>query len=430
MSSRQIRSNNLSRRRSTFQTLERKDLLASDSAVMVEFAVFTDESRPDDIVSDRTEILPQGMTRTHEWDRFVVEVWLRGEGQESVEIQDMKLDLGYRTDLTSAVDVQFGRSFEGESSFELDDQTGQVRDIHGTTAGVSLSDADRVLFARVHFQAVPQFGDNVRMDLETGSVGPHSLELASQNLAALSAGQQVTTTADVMPELGIMPVLYDLNEDQKIGIADFSRFISVFGSKTESATDGLKWFADFDKSYGVGVGDFSHFIANYGKSYFDENIRFPENYPDDWTEPASTGGGDDGGVIVVDPEDDPDGEVDPPPQPPVFNLGQFQVGIVLPGANDVFEIMIGGINWAGVQVDRMTGSASLSGEGEEEERDVVLTIVLEDEELFETEIELMFDGELIDTIAEFDEYSLLITAYVSEVMNSLKGMLGDALDGP
>ncbi|QDU77417.1 hypothetical protein Pan97_44860 [Bremerella volcania] len=391
---------------------------------MVEFAVFSNESRPDDLVADRTHVLPEGMAQTHEWDRFVVEVWLRGEGQEPVDIQDMTLDLGYRTDLTSAVDVEFGRSFEGPGSFQLDDQAGQVRDIHATTAGVSLTDADRVLFARVHFQAVPQLGDNVRMDFDTGSVGPHSLELASDNLAALSAGQQVTTTADPMPELGILPVIYDLNEDQKIGLADFAQFIQVYGQTTESATDGLKWFADFNKSYAVGLADFSHFITNYGKSYLDENVSFPSNYPEAWIEPDGSGNGD--GDIVIDP--DPDDDENPPP-PPVFNLGQFQVGIVLPGVNDVFEIMIGGINWNGIDINRMTGAASLSGEGDPVDGDVVLTIVLEDEELFETEIELVFDGELIDTVEEFNEYSLVITAYVAEVMNSLKGMLGEALDG-
>lgn len=226
-----------------------------------------------------------------------------------------------------------------------------------------------------------------------------------------------------MPEMGIMPVIYDLNEDQKIGIADFAEFVQVFGQKTESATDGVKWFADFDKSYAVGLADFSFFIANYGKSYFNENITFPSNYPEAWVEPDDGGGG-----VIIDPDNPGDGGEDPPP-PPVFDLGAFQVGIILPGANDVFEIMIGGVNWGGVQIDRITGAASLSEDGGEIDGDVVLTIVLEDEELFETEIELVFDGELIDTIEEFNDYSLLITAYVSEVMNSLKGMLTDALDG-
>ncbi|PQO28073.1 hypothetical protein C5Y96_17020 [Blastopirellula marina] len=364
------------------------------------------------------------MDRTHEWDRFVVEVWLRGEGQEPIDIQDMKLDLGYRTDLTSAVDVEFGRSFDGQGTFQLDDQAGQVRDIHATSSGVSLTDTDRVLFARIHFQAVPQFGDNVRMDFATGSVGPYSLELASENIAAMSADQQVTAVADTMPELGILPVIYDLNEDQKIGIADFAQFIKVYGETTESGTDGMKWFADFNKSYAVGLADFSHFIANYGKSYFDENITFPTNYPEAWIEPTGPGGG----VVIGPGGGSGGGDGDPPPQPPVFNLNQFQVGIILPGANDVFEIMIGGINWGGIQIDRVTGGASLSDEEGAEEGEVVLTIVLEDEELFETEIELVFDGELIDTVEEFNEYSLLITAYVSEVMNSVKGMLSDALD--
>lgn len=425
MNSRQIRSNPLARRRSAFQLLERKDLLAGDAAIAVEFAVFSDASRPDDLVADRMGVLPESMKRTHEWDRFVVEVWLRGEGQEPVDIQEMKLDLGYRTDLTSAVDVEFGRSFEGPGTFQLDDETGHVRDIHSSTVGVSLTDADRVLFARVHFQAVPQYGDNVRLDMETGSVGPHSLELATENFGAISAGLDVITTADKMPEMGLFPVIYDLNDDQKIGLADFSQFIQSFGEKTEAATDGLKWYSDFDKSYAVGLSDFTHFIGNYGKTYADENIAFPTNYPEDWVEPAGSNGG--GGGGVVDPED-PNGGQDPPP-PPVFNLGQFQVGVILPGVNDVFQLMIAGVNWDGIQIDRLTGAASLSEDGGVVDGDVVLSIVLEDEELFETEIELVFEGELIDTVEEFNEYSLVITAYVSEVMNSLKSMLGEALDG-
>ncbi|MEW4563038.1 hypothetical protein AB1K70_10960 [Bremerella sp. JC770] len=428
MNSRKIRSNALARRRSAFQTLERKDLLAGDSAVMVEFAVFSEESRPDDQLTDRTQVLPEGMNRTHEWDRFVVEVWLRSDGQEPVDIQDMKLDLGYRTDLTTAVDVEFGRSFEGPRGFELDDQAGQVREIHGTSAGVSLTEEDRVLFARVHFQAVPQLGDNVRMDFETGSVGPHSLELVTENVAAMSDGLQVTAEHDVMPEMGIYPVIYDLNEDQKIGVADFAQFIKVYGNTTDSGTDGISWFADFDKSYAVGVADFSHFISNYGKSYLNEDISFPANYPEAWSVPVDPGDGGGDGDGGNGGTGDPDDPGDPAP-PPVFNLGQFQVGIVLPGANDVFQLMIGGVNWAGVQIDRLTGSASLSDDGDLVDGDVVLSIVLEDEELFETEIELVFEGELIDTLEEFNEYSLLITAYVSEVMNSIKGMLGDALDG-
>jgi len=412
-----------------FQKLERKDLLAGDSAVMVEFAVFSNETRPDDMVTDRTQALPENMTRTHEWDRFVVEVWLRGEGDESVDVQDLSLDLGYRTDLTSAVDVEFGRSFEGQGTFQLDDASGQVRDIHGTSAGVSLSDADRVLFARVHFQAVPQYGDNVRMDLETGSVGPHSLELATQNIAAMSAGQQVNVQHDAMPEMGIFPVIYDLNEDQKIGLGDFAEFIQVYGKSAQSKTDGTQWFADFDKSYAVGLSDFSLFISNYGKSYFDENISLPANYPEAWTEASDDPDDGGGGGINNDPDDPDNGNGDPPPQPPQFNLAQFQVGIVLPGANEVFQLMIGGVDWNNIQIDRLTGSASMSEDGEEEDGDVVLSIVLEDEELYETEIELLFDGELIDTLAEFNEYSVVITAYVSEVMNSLKSMLGEALDG-
>lgn len=411
--------------------LERKDLLAGDSALMVEFAVFSTQSLPEDSLADRTTVMPESMRQTHEWDKFVVEVWVRGEGPAPVEVHDLKLDLGYRTDLTSAVNVEFGRSFQGaEGTFELDDSLGQVRDIHGISPGVEVSNQDRVLFARVHFQAVPQLGDNVRMDFVTGSVGPHSVELATQNITAMSGSSDVLIGHDPMPELGLLPVIYDLNEDQKISLSDFGSFVEQFGKTADSPTDGVAWFADFDKSYKVGLSDYGYFVANFGKNYDSEFVTFPANYPSAWieaTEPTDDGG-DDGGVTVVDPDDDKD----PPAQPlPQFNLGLIgqNMGINLPGVHDVFQIVVAGINWQDIQISRLTGNASLSEEGEEVEGDVVLSIVLEDEEIYETEIELIFDGELIDTLTEFNEYSVLITSYVSEVMTTVKGLLSDALDG-
>ncbi len=420
--------NTFARRRSTLQVLERKDLLAGDATVMVDFAVVSDATVPDDVTRDTKATLPQSMERTHEWDRFAVEIWVHGEGAAPVDLQEMTLDLSYRTDLTSATIVEFGRSFEGAGSYTIDDANGTIDQIHGATAGVSLGTNERVLFARVYFQAIPQNGDNVRLDRETGSVGPYSLQLDTTNLLAKNSTSPVAVEHTPMPEVGLFPVIYDLDDDQRIGLSDFADFAAVFGQAVDSPSDGDAWFADFNKSSAVGLVDFSFFVQNFGKDFTDEHIQFPDNYPDAWPLPQDNGNGDGdigGGGGSNNGSGNGGGQN---PVPPVFLLDQFQAGVILPGTIDVFQVVFAGVNWdTAVQINRLTGSASLSEGADPAETEVLLSIVLEDEEIYETEIELIFDGELIDSLQEFNTYSGYITAYVSEVMSAVQDMLEDAL---
>ncbi|RCS50635.1 hypothetical protein DTL42_11060 [Bremerella cremea] len=405
--------------------------MAGDSMVMVDFAVVSDATVPDDISRDRKASLPQSMERTHEWDRFAVEIWVHGEGDAPVDIQDLTLDLSYRSDLTSAATIEFGQSFEGTSSYMIDDATGVINQIHGTTAGVSLGSDDRVLFARIYFQAVPENGDNVRLDWETGSVGPYSLELNTDHLAALNADSSVAVGHTAMPKMELFPVIYDLDDDQRIGLADFADFVIAFGQQGGTPDEGVSWFADFDKAKGVGLSDFSFFVQNFGKNYANEHVVFPENYPDAWQLPQDNGNG---GGGVGDGGDGTNGDTgnsggDQAPLPPVFLLDQFQAGVILPGTMDVFQVVYAGVNWqTAVQINRLTGSASISEGVDAEETEVVLSIVLEDEQIYETEIELVFDGDLIDSLQEFNDFSGYITAYVSEVMSAVQDMLEEALD--
>lgn len=410
-------------------------MLAADSGVMVEFAVVSEATVPDDLALERSFDLPQSMERTHEWDRFAVEIWVHGQGDSPVDVQDLSLDLSYRTDLSSATAIEFGKSFDGPGSFAIDDASGTIQQLHGSTAGISLPTDQRVLFARVFFEAVPQNGDNVRLDFETGSVGPYSLELQAANLAALNTETDLSIAQAPMPELGIFPVIYDLNDDQRIGMADFSEFVTVFGQSVDTPEDGKAWFADFNKSQAVGLADFSFFVQNFGKDYLDENIQFPTNYPSAWTLPedgGETGNGDNGsggtGAGGGDPNNNTGNGGGSSAPPPVFFLDEFQVGVNLPGTNELYQLIFTGVQFEPrVQIERLTGSASLSEGGELAEDEVILTIVLEDEEIYETEIELIFDGEMIDSLSEFNEFSGYITAYVSEVMTAVQGMLEEAL---
>jgi len=412
------------------QLLERRDLLTGDAtpapAVVFEYSLVSQASESDLEGFDRRTTLPASIEKTHEWDRFDLEIWVRGNSNETVFVDDLSLDLGYRTEFISAVDVQFGGSFrEGTQSFEIEDGLGRVRQIHSEDANVALTNLDRVLFARVNFAPLQENNDNVRLDHETGSVGPHALNLSVENVSVASAGTTAAATHEALPQTELIPIIFDLNDDQKISLADFAQFVSVYGGRGDAPGEGLGWFADFNKDNKVTLGDLSLFVQNFGKSHLSEDIILPANYTEAWeisNNPSDTGDG--GG---------PGGENETDPPTPVFVLDELQnfvPGMILGGANEVFFLMVGAFEFEhGIRIDRLSGHASMSGEGGEEPGDAILTIVLEDEEIYQTEIELVIDGELIDTLEEFSQYGGFISMYVAEVVDSLQGMLDDLLSG-
>ena len=397
--------------------------------VLFEYAVVSQPTVAEASETDRTSQLPGSLRHTHEWDRFSVEIWVHTDSETPVDIQDLTLDLRYRTDITSAVDVQFGQSFEGDSSYLIQETDGEVHQLSASTAGLALTNQDRVLFARIHFETIPENGDNVRLDYATGSVGPHNLELAASNLAARFAGQSLEVAQAAMPQAGLLPVLYDLDDDHRIGLGDFARFVAQFGEDGSSPDDTGAWFADFDKVGRVGLQDFAYFVQNFGRDYQSQDIILPDNYPEAWKLPGAEGDYDPVVVIDIDdPEDEP--QDTPPPRFQLMELHTTPPHLSLPGTGEVFQLLIGVVAFHGnLQIDRLSANASYSGNSEDEEApgDVVLTLVLEDDELYQTEIEVLFNGELIDTLAEYEAFSGILTSYVGEVLGSLQSMLEEML---
>jgi len=410
------------------QELERKDMLTGNvltEPLVVEFAVVSTPTNFPTQQSDRIAALPESFKHTHEWDRFAVEVFVRGNSDVPTTIDSLELDLSYETSLTSVVDVQFGQEFSQNRGFAIHDESGEVENIHAAGIAVPVTDSERVLFARIQFAIRPEFGDNARLDPETGSVGPFPLNLAVADVEAKLANSDVGFDLAEMPDAGIIPVIYDLNDDHQISLPDFSRFASVFGFDSQDPSGGNSWYADFNRSEKVDLVDFSFFVRNFGLNHLHEHIAFPSNYPEAWITEPDPGGG---GQGTVDPDPDPN-----TPNPPEFHLEQFQPfvpEVVIPGANDVFFVFVNGFQVDfDMDVERIAGTASFSSTDEEAETGItLLTISLENEEVFEMEVEILLNDELIDTLAEFDMYWGFVSDYVAEVMSSVRYSLADLLD--
>ncbi|MEX0795053.1 MAG: Ig-like domain-containing protein [Pirellulaceae bacterium] len=84
----------------------------------------------------------------------------------------------------------------------------------------------------------------------------------------------LTTTTSEGAEL--LPVIFDLDDSGRIGLADFTRFISSYG-QASTPENSAALAADFTQSGRVGLSDFVLFIQNYGRRKEEHpTIIFPE----------------------------------------------------------------------------------------------------------------------------------------------------------
>lgn len=65
-------------------------------------------------------------------------------------------------------------------------------------------------------------------------------------------------------ETSIMPVIYDFDDDGRVGLQDFSHFVTHFG-KVVDERNPIAYQFDYDRNGIVGLADFSYFVQAFGK---------------------------------------------------------------------------------------------------------------------------------------------------------------------
>ncbi|MEW4562737.1 cadherin domain-containing protein [Bremerella sp. JC770] len=223
--------------------------------------------------------LPDSADWASEWDTLWVEVW--GNTADALGVMGGSLDLAYNTDLFTATQIEYASSMTLNRTGLIDDANGLITGLGSQSEQNDLGNGQFVLLGRVKLESLADDGIDVSVG---GDLNAESLGLVATNTQVLLRGiGQIDPDVTEVAEVDVWAVAYDANDDGKIGVTDFSQFISAYGRSTLTADNAMMAALDFDNSGKIGVGDFSAFIKNYGLNKSTASkIVYPETFTQMW----------------------------------------------------------------------------------------------------------------------------------------------------
>ncbi|PHS12480.1 MAG: hypothetical protein COA78_08390, partial [Blastopirellula sp.] len=226
-------------------------------------------------------VLPKSESWVNEWDSYWVEVW--GNTAMGPGISGAAFDLSYNTDYFSATGFEYSSAFSGNGNVVINDAAGTVTGISGSTDLDRVGGDQFVLIGRVRFESLAD--DHVDMGVDGSEFGPKSLgiELSSAAVDVVNFGRVLSGTSE-QPETEVWAVPYDINDDDKIGLADLSNLVNRFGDSSFSFdSDALTAALDFDNSGSVGLTDLSQLVNNFGLGKgVGQELIFPDTFTQMW----------------------------------------------------------------------------------------------------------------------------------------------------
>ena len=151
-----------------------------------------------------------------------------------------------------------------------------------TLQNVDLSEyqtGDRVLLATLTFPQNLEDVSGMRVDVEGRYITPTNTDgIQLENAQILDSNQAIAVQEDVPGNFA--PVIYDTDDDGRIGLRDFAGFVSEFG-KSVGPENGSAYRFDFNRDGLVGLADFAYFVSNFGaRKAQTSRLSFPEAYLD------------------------------------------------------------------------------------------------------------------------------------------------------
>ncbi|MFN3152692.1 hypothetical protein [Bremerella sp.] len=219
-----------------------------------------------------------------EWSTPVAQLWVT----IGADVSEVPFDLNVTIDLQSTwLRDPSVMSSLGTDVVEIVDDTDGQRTYALTINDIDLSSyevGDRVLVANIEFPLDPENTTGVPMDGE-GSYPAPTTEHGVTLVSAVNAS--TSEPFDVLPDVSgqFMPMVYDTNDDGKVGLADFAEFISNYGKVADSNSP-QAYRLDFNQDGKVGIADFALFISNYGKRKFPPEAQIAQAWSVE-SEPAS-----------------------------------------------------------------------------------------------------------------------------------------------
>lgn len=239
--------------------------------------------------SGEVNSLPSNLSYIDEWDTFFVEVYAQAPAGSNTDITSANVQLGFNPGDFEFVDA-FGTSDDPALRYtvtytEDQSETGSVT-VGFTTLSTNTGDDKFALIGRIRLRSLMEV-DNDTSSGYVYSVPSSEISLTEanatlRNKSTLAHTIVESTTGGSGYSFDVWPVMYDTdeNEDRKVGLSDFSGFVSAFGLVADTPK-GRKF--DFDKNGVVGLSDFNLFVQNFGQNGTSlegriYNNQFPSGY--------------------------------------------------------------------------------------------------------------------------------------------------------
>lgn len=229
-----------------------------------------------------TPSLPANQNRVNEWSSYWVEIWVSTSDLNTQGVAAVTLDLSYKTEYTTATEIEFGAAFTQNQSGTINDLDGLVENLSAATTQDDLGMNGQLLFARIKFESLAE--DQVPLDLSGPGIGPYNLNLQilTPQLSLTDHSVSEPETND-SPGAGIWANPFDLNDDDTINFRDLILFVSAYGEIPSQSSSPYAWFADLNQNDRVEFRDLIFFVSNYGKRKADQSaINYPDNFPTAW----------------------------------------------------------------------------------------------------------------------------------------------------
>ncbi len=215
------------------------------------------ETGGDGIVDDR----PQSEGFLGEWDSFWVEVWGSADGTGGDTITAAAATLNYDPAIYQATSIVLDDNFTEAAGTGFNNGLGTAT-LNVTSSGVALAAGQRIRLGRIRFEPLangldaPELGGNLGVDFSTFL---SSMTNVSMTVDGVGAVDSPTTDIDLPTRL--IPMVYDLNDDGRVSVVDFSVYIHALGNRNSNA------FIDFDLTGNYYGSSFGFFRSAVGATY-------------------------------------------------------------------------------------------------------------------------------------------------------------------
>ncbi|MBA2115048.1 hypothetical protein HOV93_22200 [Planctomycetes bacterium FF15] len=204
---------------------------------------------------------PQSDEIIGEWDSFWVELWVTPVGTGGDAITAASVTLNFDSSIFQANSIVIDSAFTVSTGTGVNNANGTAT-IQVTSSSVSLNEGERIRLGRVRFGAVangldaPQLGETLGTDFND-----FLTSITNASLTVDGVGVVDSPTTDINLPARLLPMVYDLNDDGRVGIADFSAYLKALEHSNSDV------FIDFDLSGDTHGSGFSYFRSAVGGSH-------------------------------------------------------------------------------------------------------------------------------------------------------------------